>query len=69
MKALGDDLEDLVILDIIPAKVLLWLNLYEACLTKMKKGISRRKCICTIAEENNISSRTLYKIITFMETG
>lgn len=69
MKALGPDFEDLVILDIIPARMLQWLEYYEAYTEQIKTGSGKSACIRSIAEEHGITQRTLYKIIAFMETG
>lgn len=69
IKALGNDFEDLVILDIIPARMLKWIECYEAYIRKTKTGDSKREAIRSVADEHAITQRTLYKIITFMETG
>ena len=69
IKALGNDFEDLVILDIIPAKMLKWLECYEAYIGQMKTCRSKPEGIRSAAEQFGITQRTLYNIITFMETG
>lgn len=69
IKALGSDFEDLVILDIVPTKMQSWLECYEDYLTQVVSGAGKKRCMRAVAEEHRIALRTLYKIITFMETG
>lgn len=69
IKALGSDFEDLVILDIITGKMNAWLQFYEEYLINLRTTKNKRISVRNVADENNMSERTLYKIITFMETG
>jgi hypothetical protein len=69
LKALGDDFENLVILDIISAKMLKWLECYEAYLKCKETSPDKKINMQRLAEDYNIGLRTFYNIITFMESG
>jgi hypothetical protein len=69
IKALGDDFEDLVILDIIPPKIQKWLECYEAYLNRKETNPDKKINMRKLAEEHNIAPRTFYNIVNFMETG
>ncbi|MGV3459909.1 MAG: hypothetical protein ACO1N9_05570 [Flavobacterium sp.] len=69
IKALGNDFEDLIILDIVSPKMQSWLECYEAYLKTKQANADKKISMRKLAEERNIALRTLYNIINFMETG